>query len=105
MSVDSLSETATKVLVPDAITGSLVRGTGNPSAVGWADGVGEGCGVDAASGWGGERRRSTGRSASSGVAEESLEGALAEEDELVVESAVPGAGVLDGVAEEVASPR
>ena len=104
-----MSEIATNVLVPDVITGSLVRGTGNPSAGAWADGVGEGCGVDAASGWGGERRRSTGRSASSGApADESPDGALGDEDALgealVVES-VPGAGVLDGVAEGVASPR
>src|SRR5438270_10178222 len=60
MSADSLSETATNVLVPEVITGSLVRGTGKPSAGGWVEGGGEGCGVDAGSGWVGERRRSTG---------------------------------------------
>jgi hypothetical protein len=67
--------------------------------------------VEAGSGWAGERRRSTGRSASSGApAEESFEGALGEEavfaeEALVVESEVPGVGVLAGVAGGVASPR
>src|SRR4029077_5947356 len=61
VSADSLSDTATYVLVPGVKTRSFAAGT-TPAA-----GVGEGCGVACGSGFSGERRRNTGRSASSGA--------------------------------------
>ena len=110
MSAGSLSETATYVLVPDGTTGSCVRGTCP------VNGVGEGCGCGdegcALGGWvgcsgscfPGERRLSTGRSASSGALLESLVGAL-----FVVVSVdcggPDGAGVPEGVGDELASGR
>jgi hypothetical protein len=90
MSAGSLSETATKVLVPERTTGSFVCGAAVPAGVfgaGVADllvsevpgaGVGCGCGVDVVSCFCGERRLNTGRSASSGALAESLVGELLE---------------------------
>jgi hypothetical protein len=64
--------------------------------------------VDAGSGWPGERRLSTGLSASSGALAESFDGALVEAeglgDETLVVESVPGAGVLEGVGAGLESP-
>src|SRR6476646_8056479 len=82
VSADSLSDTATYVLVPGVKTGDFAAGTA-PSA-----GVGEGCGVACGAGFSGARRRSIGRSALSGAPADVL-------SELVD----------DGVGAGAASPR